>query len=101
MALTPLDRLQAEYESYLRDQRGLMDATIYHCVSFLKRFMAFRFDETPGNLNDITPHDVVDFLRKLRGGTAPRDKTAPSHLRNLFRFLSAAHAGASVLTNLA
>ena len=49
--------------------------------------MAFRFGETLGNLNDITPHDIVDFLRKLRGGTAPRDKTPPSHLRNLFRFL--------------
>jgi len=40
---TRLDRLQAEYESYLRDQRGLTDATIYHCVSFRKRFMGFRF----------------------------------------------------------
>ncbi|WBT37769.1 site-specific integrase [Hyphomicrobium sp. DMF-1] len=86
-ALTRLDRLQAEYESYLCDQRGLTDATIYHCISFLKRFMAFRFGETLGNLDEITPHDVVDFLRKLRGGTAPRDKTGPSHLRNLFRFL--------------
>lgn len=85
--VTPLDRLQFEYESYLRDQRGLTDATIYHCVSFLKRFMTFRFGERLGPLDDITPRDVVDFIRKLRGGTAPRDKTAPSHLRNLFRFL--------------
>jgi len=31
---------------------------------------------------------IVDFLRKLRSdGKAPRDKTPPSHLRNLFRFL--------------
>jgi integrase/recombinase XerD len=86
-ASTPLDRLRSEYECYLRDQRGLTDATIYHCASFLNRFVVFRFGETLGNLNDITPHDIVDFLRKLRGGTAPRDKTAPSHLRNLFRFL--------------
>lgn len=86
-ALTPLDRLKAEYERYLRDQRGLTDRTIDHCVSFLRRFMAFRFGETLGNLNDITPHDVVEFIRMLRGGTAPRDKTVPSHLRNLFRFL--------------
>jgi len=85
---SPLDRLRSEYVTYLRDQRGLTEATIYHCVSFLKRFMAFRFGDTLGNLNDITPQDVVDFLRKLRGdGKAPRDKTPPSHLRNLFRFL--------------
>ena len=85
---SPLDRLQSEYVAYLRDQRGLTEATIYHCVRFLNRFMAFRFGDTLGNLNDITPHDIVDFLRKLRSdGKAPRDKTPPSHLRNLFRFL--------------
>lgn len=85
---SPLDRLRSEYVAYLRDQRGLTEATIYHCVRFLHRFMAFRFGDTLGNLNDITPHDIVDFLRKLHGdGKAPRDKTPPSHLRNLFRFL--------------
>ena len=86
-ATTPLDRLQSEYESYLRDQRGLTDATIYQCVNFLKRFMTFQFGEVLGCLDDITARDVVDFICKLRGGTAPRDKTVPSHLRNLFRFL--------------
>jgi integrase/recombinase XerD len=63
------------------------DATIYHCVSFLRRFITFRFGGTLGCLDDITARDVVDFICKLRGGTAPRDKTAPSHLRNLFGFL--------------
>jgi site-specific recombinase XerD len=85
---SPLNRLRLEYVAYLRDQRGLTEATIYHCVCFLRRFMAFRFGDTLGNLNDITPHDIIDFLRKLRSdGKAPRDKTPPSHLRNLFRFL--------------
>ena len=83
-----LDRLRSEYVTYLRDQRGLTEATIYHCVAFLNRFMAFRFGGTLGNLNDIKTQDIVDFLRKLRSnGNAPRDKTPPSHLRNLFRFL--------------
>ena len=85
---SPRDRLRSEYVAYLRDQRGLTEATIYHCVCFLNRFMAFRFGDTLGNLNDITPHDIVDFLRRVRSdGKAPRDKTPPSHLRNLFRFL--------------
>ena len=83
-----LDCLRLEYVAYLRDQRGLTEATIYHSVCFLKRFMAFRFGNTLGNMNDITPHDIVEFLRKLRSdGKAPRDKTPPTHLRNLFRFL--------------
>ena len=85
---SPLDGLRSEYVAYLRDQRGLTEATIYHSVCFLKRFMAFRFGNTLGNMNDITPHDIVEFLRKLRSdGKAPRDKTPPTHLRNLFRFL--------------
>jgi integrase/recombinase XerD len=87
-ALTRLERLRAEYEAYLRDQRGLSDSTIYACLRFMDRFMTFRFGATLGNLDGITLHDVVDFLRKIIGGDKPyRDKTPPSHLRNLFRFL--------------
>jgi len=57
-ATTALDRLQSEYESYLRDMRGLTDKTIYDSVCFLRRFMAFRFGERLGSLNDITPRDI-------------------------------------------
>jgi integrase/recombinase XerD len=86
--LTALDRLRVEYDTYLRHQRGLSEATIYHCLSFLDRFMRFRFGATLGKLDDITPGDIVAFLRKIMGGGKPyRDKTPPTHLRNLFRFL--------------
>jgi integrase/recombinase XerD len=85
---TALDRLRVEYVTYLRHQRGLSEATIYHCLSFLNRFMRFRFGATLGKLDDITPGDIVAFLRKIMGGGKPyRDKTPPTHLRNLFRFL--------------
>jgi integrase/recombinase XerD len=87
-AQTALERLRTEYEAYLREQRGLAEATIYHSVRFLERFMAFRFGMTLGNLDDIEPSDVVAFLRKIMGRAEPyRDKTPPTHLRNLFRFL--------------
>lgn len=86
--LTALDRLREEYEAYLRNQRGLSDATIYHCLRFLERFMAFRFGETLGDLNAVAPDDIVAFLCQLKVGSRPyRDKTPPSHLRNLFKFL--------------
>jgi integrase/recombinase XerD len=85
---TALERLQAEYEVYLREQRGLTEATIYHCVRFLDRFMTFRFGEKLGNLNDITPADIVKFLCDIMGRKISyRDKTPPTHLRSLFRFL--------------
>ena len=87
-APTALDVLRSEYETYLREQRGLTEATIVHSLSFLKRFMTFRFGEKLGDLNSITPGDIVAFLCKIIAGTQPyRDKTPPSHLRNLFRFL--------------
>ena len=87
-APTALERLRAEYETYLREQRGLTKATIYHCVRFLERFMTFRFGTNLGDLNDITPADIVAFLREVMGRKTPyRDKTPPTHLRSLFRFL--------------
>lgn len=86
--LTVLDRLGKEYEIYLHQQRGLSDATIYHCMRFLERFMTFRFGKTLGDLNAITPNDIVSFLSQLKAGSKPyRDKTPPTHLRNLFKFL--------------
>jgi site-specific recombinase XerD len=85
---TALERLGQEYEGYLRHQRGLSDATIYHCMRFYARFMAFRFGEDLGDLEAITPDDIVDYLLTFRRGpTASRDKTPPSHLRSLFKFL--------------
>jgi hypothetical protein len=87
-APSAIERLRAEYEAYLREQRGLTDATIYHCIRFLYRFMTFRFGDRLGDLNDIGPDDVVRFLREVMGRKSPyRDKTPPTHLRNLFRFL--------------
>ena len=85
---TALDLLRTEYQTFLREQRGLTEATIYHCVSFFDRFMTFRFGARLGNLNDITPNDIVAFLRKVMHRETPyRDKTPPTHLRSLFRFL--------------
>jgi hypothetical protein len=43
--LTPLDRLRAEYQGYLRKQRGLAESTIYNCTRFMDRFMFFRFGD--------------------------------------------------------
>jgi hypothetical protein len=85
---TALDRLREEYEAYLRRQRGLAESTIAHCTRFLERFVAFRFGEKLGDLNAITPDDIVAFLCKLKAGSKPRRyKALPSHLRSLFKFL--------------
>jgi integrase/recombinase XerD len=86
--VTALDRLRDEYEAYLRRQRGLAESTIAHCTRFLERFVAFRFGAELGDLNAITPDDIVAFLCKLKAGSKPRRyKALPSHLRSLFKFL--------------
>ncbi len=54
----------------------------------MERFLAFRFGEKLGDLNAITPDDIVAFLCKLKAGSQPRRcKALPSHLRSLFKFL--------------
>ena len=85
---TALDRLRSEYETYLREQRGLAEKTIHASLRFYDRFMSFRFGAKLGPLDGITPADVVAFLREIMGRKAPyRDTTPPTHLRSLFRFL--------------
>lgn len=89
----PLDEspracLKREYETYLRVQRGLPNDTIYHCLRFYKRFLTAKFGMGLGDPNIIKPDDISGFILRLREEqNAPRDKTGPSHLRNLFQFL--------------
>ena len=86
--MSPRAVLKREYESYLRVQRGLSEETIYHCLRFFDRFLTAKFGDGLGNLNSIKPDDITAFILWLRKDqNAPRDKTGPSHLRNLFQFL--------------
>jgi integrase/recombinase XerD len=86
--MSPRACLKREYETYLRFQRGLSEDTIYHCLRFYDRFLTTKFGSGLGDLNTIKPDDITSFLLKLREKqNAPRDKTGPSHLRNLFQFL--------------
>ncbi len=84
---TAMDSLREEYDGYLRHQRGLSEATIYACMRFFERFMTFRFGETLGDLDTVTQDDIIAFLMQFRNGPETcRDKTPPTHLRNLFKF---------------
>ncbi len=86
--MSPRAVLKREYETYLRVQRGLSEDTIYHCLRFYDRFLTAKFGAGLGDLNSIKPDDISGFILRLREAqNAPRDKTGPSHLRNLFQFL--------------
>jgi site-specific recombinase XerD len=85
---SPRAVLRRAYESYLRDQRALAKTTTASCLRFYDLFFTYCFGEGLGDLDGIEPDDVVGFVRAYRSpGRAPRDRTAPSALRNLFRFL--------------
>ncbi len=86
--MSPRACLKREHKSYLQVQRGLPDITIDPCVRFFNRFVTTKFGDKLGDLNSIKPCDITWFLLELRERqNAPRDKTGPSHLRNLFQFL--------------
>jgi len=86
--MSPRACLKREYETYLRVQRGLSEDSIYHCLRFYDRFLTAKFGTGLGDLNKIKPGDITGFILRLREAqNAPRDKTGPSHLRNLFQFL--------------
>ena len=83
---TPRDRLRCEYETYLRVQRGVTESTIRHTVLLGERFLKFRFGAGLGDLNQITPDDLINFLVQIAAG-APRTKANPTHLRRFCQFL--------------
>jgi integrase/recombinase XerD len=83
-----LEALKAEYEEYLRFQRGLSERSIYHCWRFADRFIAFRFKGKACDLSKVGAADIVKFLLHIGSRRKPfRDKTPPTHLRNFFQFL--------------
>jgi site-specific recombinase XerD len=80
--------LRRDFESYLRNQRGVGDSTTYHCVLLAEQFLKFRFGDGEDDLSAITPCDIAEFMRQLHSRKEPyRVKTIPTHLRNFFRFL--------------
>lgn len=86
--LTARERLREEYLTYLRKQCALAESTIHECMYFFDRFLAFRFGDKLGDLNAITPDDVVAFLCQTKPGSRVRGQRAvPSRLRTLFKFL--------------
>lgn len=88
--LAPL-RLEGDYAAAVGDccvKQPVSTNCSHRTFLTLPRFLTFRFGDKLGDLNAITPDDIVAFLCKLKAGsTARRCKAAPSHLRSLFTFL--------------
>ena len=67
---SPLAMLQKQYETYLRQERGLAPATIGRYWRFLRHFLVERFGEGPICLRTLAPDDISGFLlRHARSGS--------------------------------
>jgi len=82
---SPLGRLKARYEEYLRKERGLSPATGYRYWFVLRRFLGERFGDGPIRLRDLRPDDVTHGL--LRHAPRRGIQLYASALRSFFRFL--------------
>ncbi len=86
-APTPAERLQDEFSSYLRQERGLAERTVRYHLSFVGKFLAERFGTGPVDLSMLSSSDVIDFVRRraasMQGEYAKSQNTA---LRAFLRF---------------
>ncbi len=85
-----LEHLSAAYGDWMCHQQGLAQSTIMQRQASLRRFMTFRFGAVPGDLNGITPDDILTFLDlplATKGGSGGGYKA--THLRSSLRFLFA------------
>jgi len=83
----PLERLIAQYATYLSQERGLAQTTIVHRTDCARRFLA-EFGTTRAALRAIRPPDVRDFIRTVSRQYSPRSLAVfGSDLRSFFRFL--------------
>lgn len=62
--LTPAEYWTQQYESYLREIRGLAEATIVNYVPFIDRFLKDRFANGPVTLSCLRARDVVRFVQR-------------------------------------
>jgi site-specific recombinase XerD len=86
--LFPRQRLIANYERYLLQERGLAQGTVVNYGALVDQFLSTRFRQRPLNLSQLGAPDVTGFVRqrahKLRPQCAQLLVTA---LRSFLRYL--------------
>ena len=85
---SPAERLLRRYEDYLRQERGLTEATVVNYRPTVRAFLEEKFGYGSLPLGDIRPADVTRFLlRQAQSLSYGRARVMTSALRSLFRFL--------------
>ena len=77
-----------EYEQYLREARGLAEATIINYVPFIHSFLTDRFGDGAVKLSLLSASDIVEFVRRQAPNLHPkRAKLLTTALRSYLRYL--------------
>ncbi|MFQ5923609.1 MAG: site-specific integrase, partial [Anaerolineales bacterium] len=84
----PTLELEQRYDAYLRQERGLTDATIQRYRWFVQRFFRERFGEEPVAVGQLNARDVSSFVIKDASSVGhKRAQLMVTALRSFFRFL--------------
>ncbi len=62
--LTPVEHETQAFETYLRNERALAEATIAYYVPFIRGFLTDRFGSGPATLSHLCAGDVVRFVQR-------------------------------------
>ena len=85
---SPLAQLESRYEKYLKEERGLVQATVDGYQPFVRRFLIERFEDGPLLLRELVPPDISSFvLRNAHSMSPGRAKLMVTSLRSFFSFL--------------
>jgi hypothetical protein len=85
---TARETLLEKYRRYLREERGLSEATLRNMLMFVDRFLAEKYPKDLFDFAALTAGDITTFVRRqateLSSGQAKQLVTA---LRSFFRYL--------------
>ena len=85
--LTPAECCTQAFEQYLREARGLAEATILNYVPFIRLFLIDCFGDGPVTLSGLCARDVVSFVqRQAQRLHMKRAKLMTSALRSFLKY---------------
>jgi integrase/recombinase XerD len=80
--------IEEHYAAYLRQERGLAQATLINYLALVQRFLCDRFEQGPVRLAELEAGDVTRFVLRHAHTMSPgRAKLLVTALRSFLRFL--------------
>jgi site-specific recombinase XerD len=80
--------VEKDFGRYLRQERGVIQATAENYLRTVRRFLSACFGNGPLALNELDPKQVVRFMVRRSEGMSPRSlQLMAIALRSFFRFL--------------